>query len=252
MEQKVDALRVVQDPKYAASLNDTQWRLLTQDPAWHELVGEFHEMTAPVIQQYASNLGIPAPRQVVARPEPRPAADAPTQFDVIGKRIPRLHGLGVVTNLGQYVQNMRMNGMLFTRTLRSPHPHAKVKSVNTAKAEALPGVVKILHRANLPAEYRDVKLGSGPPDRFLFNEEVFEVGSPIAVVAAENEHIADEAAHLIEVVYEELPATLNMMDGVGSNAIKQWDNKENGTIIATTPPLVRGNPESARSEMTIQ
>src|SRR5439155_10266574 len=100
---------------------------------------------------------------------------------------------------------MRMNGMLYTRTLRSKYPHAKIKSVNTKKAEALPGVVAVLHRANLPAAYRDVKLGSGPPDRYLFNDEVFEVGSPIAVVAAESEHIADHAAHLIEVDYDVLP-----------------------------------------------
>jgi len=248
MEQKVDALRVVQDPAYAASLTEAHWRSLANDPVWNELIGEFHEMTAPVLGLYAMQLGVPAPRPVSARTSP---ATQPDQFQVIGKRVPRLHGLGVVTNLGQYTQNMRLNGMLYTRTLRSLHPHAKVKSVNTKKAEALPGVVAVLHRGNLPAEYRDVKLGSGPPDRYLFNEEVFEIGSPIAVVAAENEHIADEAIHLIEVQYEVLPATLEMMDGVSPSALKQWDNKENGTIIAVTPPLVRGNPDGARADMTV-
>src|SRR5213080_3606293 len=146
---------------------------------------------------------------------------------------------------------MRMNRMLFTRTLRSPYPHAKVKRVDTRKAEALPGVVAVLHRGNLPAEYRDVKLGSGPPDRYLFNEEVFEVGSPIAVVAAASEHIADEAIHSIEVDYEVLPATLDMMEGAAPGALKQWDNQENGTIIATTPPLVRGNPDGGRADVNI-
>src|SRR2546426_12484979 len=259
MEQKVDALRVVQDPAYAASLTETQWRDLTNDPVWSELVGEFHEMTAPVITLYAAQLGQAAPRPQTpprapaARPpaQPAPPANTPQQFDVIGKRVPRLHGLGVVTNLGQYTENMRMNRMLFTRTLRSPHPHAKVKSVNTKKAEALRGVVAVLHRANLPAEYRDVKLGSGPPDRYLFNEEVFEVGSPIAVVAAESEHIADEAIHSIDVDYEVLPATLDMMEGAAPGALKQWDNQENGTIIATTPPLVRGNPDGGRADVNI-
>jgi len=248
MEEKVDPLRVVQDPAYAASLTEAHWRALTNDPVWHEMIGEFHEMTAPVLGLYAMQLGLPAPRPVSTTPPP---ATQPDQFQVIGKRVPRLHGLGVVTNLGQYTQNMRMNGMLYTRTLRSPHPHAKVKSVNTKKAEGLHGVVAVLHRGNLPAEYRDVKLGSGPPDRYLFNEEVFEIGSPIAVVAAENEHIADEAIHLIDVQYEVLPATLDMMDGVSPAALKQWDNSENGTIIAVTPPLVRGNPDGARADVTI-
>src|SRR5437667_1602372 len=255
MEQNIDALRVVQAPQYAASLSEGQWRILANDPVWNELVGEFHEMTAPVIALYAAQLGQAAPRPRAAQPpaaRPAPAAASePPRFDVIGKRVPRLHGLGVVTNLGHYCENMRMNRMLFTRTLRSPYPHAKVKRVDTRKAEALPGVVAVLHRGNLPAEYRDVKLGSGPPDRYLFNEEVFEVGSPIAVVAAASEHIADEAIHSIEVDYEVLPATLDMMEGAAPGALKQWDNQENGTIIATTPPLVRGNPDGGRADVNI-
>jgi CO/xanthine dehydrogenase Mo-binding subunit len=246
MEQKVDALRVVQDPAYAASLTDAQWRSLATDPTWDQIVGEFHEMAAPVLEAYAAQLGVP-----VQRPDAVPPA-FPDRFDVIGKRIPRVHGLGIVTNLGQYTQNMRMNGMLFTRTLRSPHPHAKVTSVDISRAQALPGVVAVLHRGNLPAEYRDVKLGGGPPDRFLFNEEVFEVGSPIAVVAAESEHIADEAIHLIEVQYEVLPAVLDMMEGASPAAIKQWDNNEDGTIIARTPPLVRGTPDGARADVNVE
>src|SRR6266436_10159545 len=99
MEQKkVDALRVVQDPAYAASLTESQWRDLTNDPVWNELVGEFHEMTAPVIALYAAQLGQAAPRPRAAQPpaaRPAPtAASEPPRFDVIGKRVPRLHGLG--------------------------------------------------------------------------------------------------------------------------------------------------------------
>ena len=117
MEQRVDALRVVQDPKYAAALSDDQWRALSDDPEWNLMLWEYSEMVTPVMEQYAAKLGIPAPS---AAPPPPPPQDAPEQFQVIGRPIPRLHGLGVVTSLGQYVQNMRMNGMLFTRTLRSP------------------------------------------------------------------------------------------------------------------------------------
>jgi len=257
MSEKVDALRVAQEPAYAASLTEEQWRTLQLDPIWDELVGEHQEMVAPVVALYAQNLGIPAPqvvRTAAAAPAAAPAAaaDEPSQFQVIGKRIPRLHGLGIVTNLGHYVQHMRMPGMLYTRTLRSPHPHATVKSVNVANAEKLPGVVAVLHRGNLPAEYRDVKLGGGPPERFLFNEEVFEVGAPIAVVAAENEHIADEAIHRIEVEYEVLPAVFDMMEGARPSALKQWDNQRDGTIVNVTPPLVRGEPDTARADTTLE
>ena len=243
---KVDALRVVQDPAYAASLSEAHWHALKADPIWNEMIGEQHELVAPVLALYAAELGVATPG--AARP-PAPVADQ--KFNVIGRRVPRVHGIGVVTSLGQYTENMRMPGMLYTRTLRSPYPHAKVKKVDVSKAEHLPGVVLILRRDNVPAEYRDVKLGSGPPDRYLFNQEVFEVGSPIAVVAAENEHIADEAIRLIDVDYEVLPATLDMMEGTQPSTLKQWDNKENGTIIAVTPPLVRGNPEGARADTVI-
>src|SRR5215831_20777257 len=107
MEQKIDALRVVQDPEYAAGLTEDQWRILANDPVWNELVGEFYEMTAPVLTRYAAQLGQAAPRPQAApqAPATRPATQAtpqPERFDVIGKRVPRLHGLGVVTNLGHY------------------------------------------------------------------------------------------------------------------------------------------------------
>lgn len=244
---KVDALRVVQDPAYAASLTQTHWHALKADPIWNEMVGEQHELVAPVLDLYAAELGIGVP---AAAAPPPPSTDS-EQFRVIGKRVPRVQGMGVVTHLGQYTENMRMPGMLYTRTLRSPYPHAKVKKVDVSKAEKMTGVVLILRRDNVPAEYHDVKLGSGPPDRYLFNEEVFEVGSPIAVVAAENEHIADEAIRAITVDYDILPATLDMMEGTQPSTLKQWDNRENGTIIAVTPPLVRGNPDGARAEVVL-
>ncbi len=269
MALKVDALKVVQDPAYAASLSDEHWQALTDDPEWNLLVGEQREMVEPVYEIYGHRLGIPAPRprgevllaqaqlaQAQAAAKPAVVADAVAGggaggFQVVGTRVPRLHGYGVVTNVGQYTQNMRMPGMLHTRTLRSPYPHAKIKKVDLTKARGLPGVIAILSRDTLPAEYRDVKLGSGPPDRYLFNEEVFEVGSPIAVVAAENEHVADEATHLIEVEYEILPATLDMMEGTLASTVKQWESKEDGTIIAKTPPLVRGNPDGARADINL-
>jgi CO/xanthine dehydrogenase Mo-binding subunit len=162
-----------------------------------------------------------------------------------------VHGLGVVAGYGQYTEQMRMAGMLHTRTLRSPYPHAKIKSVDVSIAEKFPGVHAVLHRGNLPQEYLDVKLGGGPPDRFIFNEEVWEVGSPIAVVAAESEHIADEAVRLIEVQYEVLPAVLDFMEGAKSSTQKQWDNRLDGTILSVTPPLVRGQPDTATADITI-
>ncbi len=259
MAGKVDAYRVATDAAYAARLSPAEWSTLRHDPEFQAMLVEQSELMSDVLIKYGDRVGyapaapVVSPRQVTAPAAPAQPAppEQPQQFQVIGKKVPRVHGLGIVTGLGQYTEHLSMEGMLFTRTLRSPHPHAKVTITDTSKAENLPGVHAVLHRGNLPPEYADVKLGAGPPDRFLFSEEVFEVGSPIAIVAAENEHIADEAIRLIEVQYEILPATLDMMEGAKSSAPKQWDNKLDGTIINVTPPLIRGNPDQARADVIL-
>ncbi|MBI4578673.1 MAG: xanthine dehydrogenase family protein molybdopterin-binding subunit [Planctomycetes bacterium] len=246
---KTDVVRAVQDPRYAAGLSDPEWQALRASPEWDELIGEWPELAAPFIDRHANRLSTfrPTAFQVQA-----PQAGGP--FEVLGKRIPRIQGLGVVTGIGRYVQNRTVPGMLYMRTLRSPHPHARIKSVDVSKAEKLPGVVKVLHRGNLPKEYQNVRIGSGPPNRTLFNEEVFEVGAPIAAVAAESEHIADEAIRQIGVEYEVLPAVLDMLEGMKPSAAKQWENRLDGTIINVETPFVRGEGDAAlaQAEVVVQ
>ena len=242
---QIEAVRVVQDAAYAASLSDQDWYALAQDPAWQEMVSEQAEMVAGVIAKYGNKLPgggqTSAPTEIpVFRP-----------FKVIGTDIARIQGYGIVTNQGQYTENLRMPGMLFMRTLRSRYPHAKIKSIDTSAAEKIPGVRKILHRGNLPEEYKDVFLGSALPTRFLFSEEVFEVGSPIAVIAADSEHIGDEAIRAIKVEYEVLPAALDMMEAMKSSTPKQFQSNLDGTTIAVTAPLVRGDPTTAKADVVV-
>src|SRR5437773_1668532 len=206
---RIEAVRVAQDAAYAASLTDADWRTLSADPEWQQLVAEQSEMVANVMATHGDKLGYAGDPVASATPAAPSGA-----FKVIGSDIARMQGIGIVTNLGQYTENMRMPGMLFMRTLRSRYPHAKITSIDTSKAEKLPGVRKILHRGNLPDEYKDVFLGAANPTRFLFNEEVFEVGSPIAAIAADSEHIADEAMRQIDVQYTVLPAALDFLEAL--------------------------------------
>src|SRR6266516_2085946 len=242
---QIEAVRVVQDAAYAASLSDQDWYALAQDPAWQEMVSEQSEMVAGVIAQYGSKL--PGGGQ----------SSAPTEipvfrpFQVIGTDIARIQGYGIVTNTGTYTENLRMAGMLFMRTLRSRYPHAKIKSIDTSEAEKIPGVRKILHRGNLPEEYKDVFLGSALPTRFLFSEEVFEVGAPIAVIAADSEHIGDVAIRAIKVEYEVLPAALDMIEAMKSSTPKQFTSNLDGTTIAVTAPLVSGDPTTAKADVVV-
>src|SRR2546426_1564194 len=242
---QIEAVRVVQDAAYAASLSDQDWYALAQDPTWQEMVSEQSEMVSGVIAQYGNKLPgggqNAAPTEIpVFRP-----------FQVIGTDIARIQGYGIVTNTGTYTENLRMPGMLFMRTLRSRYPHAKIKSIDTSEAEKIPGVRKILHRGNLPEEYKDVFLGSALPTRFLFNEEVFEVGSPIAVIAADSEHIGDVAIRAIKVESEVLPAALDMLEAMKSSTPKQFTSNLDGTTIAVTAPLVRGDPTTAKADVVV-
>jgi len=239
MATRIDVLRVATDAEYAASLSSEEWASVAYTPEFQQMAAEQRELLAATLDKHAAS--IPGFSQVTPPATPAEVLNGP--YSVVGQKVPRVHGLGIVTGLGQYTEHMTMPGMLYTRTLRSPHPHARVKSVDTSNAEKFPGVVAVLHRGNLPDIYKDVNLGSGPPDRGLFDEELFEVGAPVAIVAAENEHTADEAIRLIDVQYEILPAALDFLEAMKSTTPHQFDTKLDGLILGVTPPLIRGNPD---------
>jgi CO/xanthine dehydrogenase Mo-binding subunit len=215
-------------------------------PEWHIMAAENADLLAPVVARFSDKMSLAAQAQTTP---PRPIPEGP--FQIIGKPAPRIHGFGHVTGAGQYSEHLSQPGMLFMKSLGSPHPHARIKRIDTSKAEAFPGVVAVLHRGNLPDLYKDVRIGSGPPNRYLFSEEIFEVGAPIAVVAAASDHIADEATRLIDVDYEVLPAVLDHIEAMKPSTPKQWDNKLDGTILDITPPKVRGNPDQGFAESDV-
>jgi xanthine dehydrogenase molybdenum-binding subunit len=239
---RIDALRVAQDPQYAAGLTQDQWQALAIDPDWMRLVAEQNELVASTL---AANL------EAQAQPQPTtPDSVLNGPYNIIGNKVPRLQGMGIVNGFAQYTEHMNLSGTLYTRTLRSPHPHARITSIDTSAAERFPGVVAVLHRGNLPDMYKDVVVGSGPPPRSLFDEELLEVGAPVAVVAAENEHIADEATRLIQVQYQILPAAMDFLEAMKPSTPKQFESNLDGTTLGVSPPLVRGDP-TAKGDVTI-
>lgn len=247
VQQNVDAVRLLSDPTYAATLTAEEWASLSTNAEWTHLSEEY----ADVIQTQLGDIQ-PTLAQV-APPAPNLGAQQ-TQFNVIGTRVPRVQGLGVVSNIGWYGENLNRGGQVFMVTLRSPHPHAKVVSIDSGDAEKLPGVVMVLHRFNMPRQYQNIKLGSGPPDRTLFPEEVFMVGTPIAIVLADSQDIGDEASRLINVQYEILPAAVNFLDAMKPGAPKQWDNQLDGTVVGVSKPFQRGDggaPGYAASDVKI-
>ena len=147
-----------------------------------------------------------------------------TAYRVIGTRPVRPDGADKVTGRAIYGADVRMPGMLHGKVLRSPHAHARIKSIDTSKAEALPGVKAVVTHKDLPeAPDKIANLGEGAVNlKFLSNnvlaqEKALYRGHAIAAVAAVNVHVAEEAVNLIEVDYEILPPVLTapeaMQDG---------------------------------------
>ena len=131
-------------------------------------------------------------------------------YSVIGSRPIRHDGTDKVTGRAQYGADISLPGMLYGKVLRSPHAHARIKSIDTSKAEAMPGVHAVVTSADLPqAGGRVLDLGEGAMinPKFLSNnclaaEKALYKGHAIAAVAADSAHEAELALALIEVDYE--------------------------------------------------
>ncbi len=140
-----------------------------------------------------------------------PVPPAGTEFTEIAKSRRRIDGPQRVTGRARYTQDIYLPGMLHVRVLRSPYPRARVRRIDTKKAEALPGVRDVLHRFNAPkAAFRG--------EETIFREEVRFVGDEVAAVAADDEQTAVEALRLIEVDYELLPHVVDLEEAIGDVA----------------------------------
>ena len=146
-------------------------------------------------------------------------------FKSVGTSPIRPDGVPKVTGIAQYGADYSLPGMLWAKILRSPHAHARIRSINTAKAEALPGVKAVLTSADLPNQAFDY-IG---PERVAVNywhmtrnilarEKALYEGHAIAAVAATTAAIAAEAISLIEVDYEVLPHVIDVDEAMQPDA----------------------------------
>jgi CO/xanthine dehydrogenase Mo-binding subunit len=147
---------------------------------------------------------------------------------VVGARIPRYDGVAHVTGRTRYVDDVRVPGTLWAKALRSPHHHAAITKLDTAKAEAMPGVHAVITWKDVPLlEYGHLSaLGIPADEPLLAKDEVRYQGQPIALVAAETEELAAAAVDAIEIGYEERPALFDIRQAFDPDApkIHQWGN----------------------------
>ncbi len=132
----------------------------------------------------------------------------------VGTRAPRVDSVDKVTGSAVYAVDLSMPGMLHGAVLRSPHPHARIVSIDVARARSAPGVEAVVTGNDFPLLF-----GSAIKDQpFLAIDRVRYVGEPVVAVAATTEAQAQEALDLIAVDYEELPAIVDMRAALDPDA----------------------------------
>ncbi len=132
----------------------------------------------------------------------------------VGQPVRRVDALEKVTGAAVYGVDIQLPGMLFGATLRSPYPHARIVSVDTAVAADAPGVEAVVTGREFPYLF-----GSAIKDQpFLAIDRVRYVGEPVVAIAAQTEAKAQEAVGLVRVEYEELPAVLDPMQALEDGA----------------------------------
>src|SRR6266850_2117641 len=125
---------------------------------------------------------------------------------IIGKPIGRVDGIEKVRGEARYAGDVTLPGLIWGKTLRSPLPHARILRIDTSRAKALAGVLAVLTARDLPNILVGRRMFDMP---LLARDRVRFIGERVAVVAAVDPDIAEEAAALIDVEYEDLPAVID-------------------------------------------
>ncbi|HXF62265.1 MAG TPA: xanthine dehydrogenase family protein molybdopterin-binding subunit, partial [Caldilineaceae bacterium] len=146
-------------------------------------------------------------------------------FTVIGTRPIRHDGTDKVTGRAKYANDTNFTNMLHGKILRSPHAHARIRSIDTSAAEAYPGVYAVVTSKDMAeVEDRIEELGEDAINlkylaaNILAKDKVLYHGHAVAAVAAVNPHVAEEALALIKVDYEVLPPVLDVMEAMRPDA----------------------------------
>ena len=176
------------------------------------------------------------------------------KFKVVGTTPLRPDGLDKVTGRAVFADDFHLPNMLHGKILRSPHAHARIKSIDTRAAEALPGVRAIVTGADFPpVKHEIVNKGSSGvvnvremSDNCMAKDKVLYDGHALAAVAADNPHSAEEAVNLIKVDYELLPPVMNVRAAMADDAPVIHENYHPGGFVAPTEKFL---PNASRLQL---
>lgn len=159
----------------------------------------------------------------------------------VGRNVARVDGVEKVTGKAKFVGDLNVPGMLYGKILRSPYPHARIRSIDASQAEALAGVAAVLTAADIS----DLNpIYNGRP--VIAMNKVRYVGEPVAAVAADDLATADEALSLIQVDYEELPAAVGIEAALEKDA--PLIHEEKGGNVGTHEKVSRGDVDQGFAE----
>jgi xanthine dehydrogenase molybdenum-binding subunit len=144
------------------------------------------------------------------------AAEKPLSRDtLIGKRIPKLDAPDKASGATRYIHDLDLPGTLHAKILRSTQVHARIVSIDTSAAKALPGVHAVITAADVPWQR---PIGVGKDHLPLKTDRVRSLRDEVAAVAADTEEIAEQAQKLIKVIYEPLPVLSNTTEATAPGA----------------------------------
>jgi CO/xanthine dehydrogenase Mo-binding subunit len=184
-----------------------------------------------------------------------------SSYQVLGTRPVRHDGVDKVTGRALYGADLRLPRMAHGAVLRSPHAHARILSIDTSRAEAMPGVFAVITAADFPpaSPGKIVDFGEGEMPlsslrgNVLASGKVLYVGHAVAAVAAKDAHTAAEAAALIEVAYDPLPAVFTTQQAMAPGAPVLHEGLRDGNVADYIRHEL-GNPQEgfARADLIVE
>ena len=171
------------------------------------------------------------------------------EYDVVGTRPIRHDGTDKVTGRAQYGADVHLPGLLHGAMLRSPHAHARIKSIDASAALAIPGVKAVATAADLPqpsGETADLGEGAMANPKFLSNnvlasEKALYKGHAVAAVAADSPHLAEEALSAIRAEYEVLPEVTDVLEAMEENSPLLHERLETFSFAGIQPGGLRSD-----------